>query len=341
MPVFDTVLWDWNGTLLDDAALCCELLNTMLARHGYAPVGSMEAYRQVFCFPIETYYRRAGFDFSRHPFAALADEYMRLYTPRSLGCPLQPDACAVLDALRAQGMRQVMLSASKRENLQQQVEHFGLRSRFDTLLGLSDIYAKSKTEVGLRWLRESGLEAAVLRLSAAGTPVLGVCGGYQMLGEQLCDPAGEESGTPCTLRGLGLLPTTTVFGTEKHLTQTAARAAAVPFAGAALTGYEIHAGRTEVRGSAFCILADGTPEGCVQDGVFGTYLHGLFDTGELTEKLTAFLCKRKGIDPAGAELIPMEQYRQQQFDLLADGVRAALDMPAIYAAMGMQKGDNT
>ena len=144
MPVFDTVLWDWNGTLLDDAALCCELLNTMLARHGYAPVGSMEAYRQVFCFPIETYYRRAGFDFSRHPFAALADEYMRLYTPRSLDCPLQPDACAVLDALRAQGMRQVMLSASKRENLQQQVEHFGLRSRFDTLLGLSDIYAKAK-----------------------------------------------------------------------------------------------------------------------------------------------------------------------------------------------------
>ena len=341
MPVFDTVLWDWNGTLLDDAALCCELLNTMLARHGYAPVGSMEAYRQVFCFPIETYYRRAGFDFSRHPFAALADEYMRLYTPRSLGCPLQPDACAVLDALRAQGMRQVMLSASKRENLQQQVEHFGLRSRFDTLLGLSDIYAKSKTEVGLRWLRESGLEAAVLRLSAAGTPVLGVCGGYQMLGEQLCDPAGEESGTPCTLRGLGLLPTTTVFGTEKHLTQTAACVTTEPFAGAKLTGYEIHAGRTEVRGSAFCILADGTPEGCVQDSVFGTYLHGLFDTGELTEKLTAFLCKRKGIDPAGAELIPMEQYRQQQFDLLADGVRAALDMPAIYAAMGMQKGDNT
>ena len=193
----------------------------------------------------------------------------------------------------------------------------------------------------LLWLRQCGLEAAISKLAQRGTPVLGVCGGYQMLGEQLCDPAGEESGTPCTLRGLGLLPTTTVFGTEKHLTQTAACVTTEPFAGAKLTGYEIHAGRTEVRGSAFCILADGTPEGCVQDGVFGTYLHGLFDTGELTEKLTAFLCKRKGIDPAGAELIPMEQYRQQQFDLLADGVRAALDMPAIYAAMGMQKGDNT
>ena len=193
----------------------------------------------------------------------------------------------------------------------------------------------------LLWLRQCGLEAAISKLAQRGTPVLGVCGGYQMLGQTLADPEGTESGRPQTLHGLGLLPTTTVFGTEKHLTQTAACVTTEPFAGAKLTGYEIHAGRTEVRGSAFCILADGTPEGCVQDGVFGTYLHGLFDTGELTEKLTAFLCKRKGIDPAGAELIPMEQYRQQQFDLLADGVRAALDMPAIYAAMGMQKGDNT
>ena len=192
-----------------------------------------------------------------------------------------------------------------------------------------------KTMDDLRWLRQSGLEAAVLKLAAGGTPVLGVCGGYQMLGETLSDPEGEESGTPCTLRGLSLLPTSTVFNAEKHLTQTEAVAAAGPFSGAKLTGYEIHAGRTEVRGEGFCRLADGTAEGCVRGNVFGTYLHGLFDTGELTEKLTAFLCKTKGIDPAGADLIPMEEYRQQQFDLLADGVRAALDMDAVYAAMGL------
>ena len=193
----------------------------------------------------------------------------------------------------------------------------------------------------LLWLRQSGLEPALLKLAARGTPVFGVCGGYQMLGETLADPMGSESGRPQTLRGLGLLPTRTVFTAQKRRTQTHATAAAGPFAGAALTGYEIHTGRTEVQGLPFCTQADGHPEGCVQGDVFGTYLHGLFDTGELTEKLTAFLCKRKGIDPAGAELIPMEQYRQQQLDLLADGVRAALDMPAIYAAMGMQKGDNT
>ena len=157
-----------------------------------------------------------------------------------------------------------------------------------------------------------------------------------MLGETLADPEGTESGTVQTVRGLGLLPTHTVFTGQKHRTQDTAAVTAAPFAGAALTGYQIHTGRTEVQGVPFCTLADGTPEGCVQDNVFGTYLHGLFDTGELTEKLVALLCRRKGIAPDSAALIPMEQYRQQQFDLLADGVRGALDLDAVYAAMGLE-----
>ena len=188
----------------------------------------------------------------------------------------------------------------------------------------------------LLWLRQSGLEAALLKLAANGTPVLGVCGGYQMLGETLADPEGTESGTAQTVRGLGLLPTHTVFTGQKHRTQDTAAVTAAPFAGAALTGYQIHTGRTEVQGVPFCPLPDATPEGCVQDNVFGTYLHGLFDPGELTEKLVALLCRRKGIAPDSAALIPMEQYRQQQFDLLADGVRGALDLDAVYAAMGLE-----
>ena len=138
----------------------------------------------------------------------------------------------------------------------------------------------------LLWLRQSGLEAAVLKSAAGGTPVLGVCGGYQLLGETLDDSQGTESGHPQTLRGLGLLPTRTVFTAEKRRAQVTATAAA-PFAGAALTGYEIHTGRTAVNGAPFCRYADGTPEGCVQNAVFGTYLHGLFDSGELTEQLAA------------------------------------------------------
>ena len=168
-------------------------------------------------------------------------------------------------------------------------------------------------------------------------PLLGVCGGYQMLGQTLADPDGTESGRAQTLRGLGLLPTRTTFTARKRRAQVTAEATAAPFAGAALTGYEIHTGRTEVEGLPFCTQADGTPEGCVQDTVWGTYLHGLFDTGELTEKLVAALCARKGIAPDTAALMPMEQYRQQQFDLLAEGVRKALDMDAVYAAMGLAR----
>ena len=158
-----------------------------------------------------------------------------------------------------------------------------------------------------------------------------------MLGQQLDDPTGSESGRVQSLRGLGLLPTRTVFSEQKRRTQVAATVTAESFAGAKLTGYEIHTGRTVVEGTPFDTLADGQPEGCINGSVFGTYLHGLFDTGELTEKLTVFLCKQKGIAPEAAALVPMEQYRQQQFDLLADGVRGALDMAAVYRAMGMER----
>ena len=192
----------------------------------------------------------------------------------------------------------------------------------------------------LLWLRQCGLEAAVQKLAASGTPVLGVCGGYQMLGETLADPAGTESGRSQTVRGLGLLPIQTVFTDAKHRTQDTATVTAPQLAGAALTGYQIHTGRTAVQGVPFCRLADGSAEGCVKDNVAGTYLHGLFDTGELTEKLVQLLCSRKGISPASAPLLSMQEYRQQQFDLLADGVRRALDMNALYAAMGLE-GRNT
>ena len=204
-------------------------------------------------------------------------------------------------------------------------------------LGMPDLIilpGTKNTVNDLLWLRQCGLETAVQKLARRGTPVLGVCGGYQMLGGMLDDSAGTESGRPQTLRGLELLPTRTVFTLEKRRAQVTATAAA-PFAGAALTGYEIHTGRTTVEGAPFCTLADGTPDGCVQGSVFGTYLHGLFDSGELTEKLAALLCRRKGLAPETAAQLTMQAYREQQFDLLADGVRRALDMPAIYAAMGL------
>lgn len=187
------------------------------------------------------------------------------------------------------------------------------------------------TMADLLWLRQNGLEAAVCKLASAGIPILGVCGGYQMLGRKLSDPSGSEGGGE--MYGMGLLPVETVFCDRKTRTRMLAEVVASPFAGAKLDGYEIHTGKTTVDGAPFCILQNGQPDGCVSGNVYGTYLHGLFDTGSLTAKLAQFLCRCKGIDCEQAAPVSHHDYQQQQFDLLADGMRRALDMRAIYAMM--------
>ena len=185
----------------------------------------------------------------------------------------------------------------------------------------------------LLWLRQSGLEAAILKLASGGTPVLGVCGGYQMLGTALHDPVGVERAGGGSMRGMGLLPVETTFAGEKSRTRTTAAVVTGPLAGTRLEGYEIHMGRTEVQGDAFCILDGGQPDGCAQGSVWGTYLHGLFDSGELVEKLAELLCRRKGLQPEAIEVVSHAVYQQRQFDVLADGVRKALDMEKIYQVM--------
>jgi len=186
----------------------------------------------------------------------------------------------------------------------------------------------------LLWLRQNGLEMRIKKLAAGGTPVLGVCGGFQMLGEKLADPEGAEGGGE--LMGMGLLPCSTVFSKEKALTRVKGQVEAAPFAGAALEGYEIHMGRTGTAGAApFCILSDGRPDGAVQGNVFGTYLHGLFDTGELTERLAAWLLARKGLAPDNIHPETHREHQERQFDILAGAVRRSLDMEAVYRAMGL------
>jgi len=159
----------------------------------------------------------------------------------------------------------------------------------------------------LLWLRQNGLEAAVKKL-AVHTPVLGICGGYQMLGERLSDPEGVERGGE--MAGLGLLPCETVFLPEKRRTQVR---------NGEVEGYEIHMGRT----------AGPSAKG----HVFGTYLHGLFDTGAATEQLADWLLSRKGLPPARFRPKSHRDYQEEQFDRLAEAVRNSLNMEKIYEIM--------
>jgi adenosylcobyric acid synthase len=132
---------------------------------------------------------------------------------------------------------------------------------------------------------------------------------------------------------MGLLPVDTVFTADKSRTRVQGKVKAEPFAGVQLDGYEIHMGVSTVKGDPFCHLSNGKEDGCCKGNVFGTYLHGLFDTGELTETLIRWLAERKGIDPGEMTIIPHETYVQQQYDILAEEVRKVLDMDKIYEIM--------
>lgn len=174
----------------------------------------------------------------------------------------------------------------------------------------------------LLWMRQNGLEAAVQKHAAKGKPVLGICGGFQMLGRSIRDPLGVEHGGQ--INGMGLLPLETEFAGEKTRTRTQGVLDRVdgPLAslsGQPFDGYEIHMGLT------------GTDRNLVNwKNVYGTYLHGIFDRPETTQALISALMREKGMDPAAVKALDIAAYKQQQYDILADGLRRSLDMDEVY-----------
>ena len=190
------------------------------------------------------------------------------------------------------------------------------------------------TIADLRWLRESGLEAAIKKLAARGTAIMGICGGYQMLGMRISDLEGAEGGGE--IGGMGLLPVETEFVREKHRTRVSATARNVggifaPLSGTGLEGYEIHMGRTTLPEGAepFLQLSNGMEDGCQAGNIYGSYLHGFFDTEACREAVLGALAAQKGISLQG-DAFDLKAYKEQQYDLLAKGVRENLDMALIY-----------
>lgn len=188
----------------------------------------------------------------------------------------------------------------------------------------------------LLWMRQNGLEALVKKAAERGVPVLGVCGGYQMLGQTLSDPEHTEMGG--TLQGLGLLPIDTVFYAEKTRLQSRGAVCELSgvfsgLSGAALTGYQIHMGQSvpNAEVAPFVRFSDDTEDGVVYRNVCGTYLHGLFDS-ELASRLADLLLLRKGISPEESKTVILDAaaFHQTQYDILAKALRDHLDMDALY-----------
>lgn len=188
----------------------------------------------------------------------------------------------------------------------------------------------------MRWLRESGMEASISRRNAV---IFGICGGYQMLGEEILDEHGVESGN---IRGMGLIPMTTSFEEEKERTRVSGQILSCEgllhsLSDLKLEGYEIHMGQSTFHGEhqSLTTIYDtitGTQkqEGYASEKVYGTYVHGIFDQHEIAEAIVTSLAKRKGLDHASFHVLNYQEYKETQYDKLADELRAVLDMDAIY-----------
>ena len=177
----------------------------------------------------------------------------------------------------------------------------------------------------------------MLRFSHAGGPVLGICGGYQMLGEELSDPLSVEQGG--TLRGMGLLPVKTVFTEQKTRTRVSGAFGAVGGVLASLShqpfeGYEIHMGESTggapLTGFANELSGEAHPDGCQQGSVYGTYVHGILDHDDVAGAVIRALAEKKGIDPALLGKVSGAEHKERQYDLLAQTLREHMDMKTIY-----------
>ncbi|MBQ1510660.1 MAG: cobyric acid synthase [Selenomonadaceae bacterium] len=206
--------------------------------------------------------------------------------------------------------------------------------------------SKNTTE-DLLYLRESGLEKAIKELKAKGVPVIGICGGYQMLGEAIMDPLHMESDHD-SVRGLGLLPMKTTFSDKKLTSQVTVDCPGLDFLGqcirgTSLRGYEIHMGQTEFAPDAKhplritqkagkeCDRQEGLAS---EDGlVFGTYVHGIFDNDEFRRGILNALRQRKGLEPL-ANTHNTEAEKQHSYNRLAAVVRESLDMEKLREIMG-------
>ena len=193
----------------------------------------------------------------------------------------------------------------------------------------------------LLWMRQNGLEAAVLKAAAAGKVIFGVCGGFQMLGDTLSDPLHVEAGG--TIKGMGLLPMDTVFAGEK--TRTRAEGAfgktegvLAGIEGTRIEGYEIHMGETvrKEETEAFTFIDDQNRadsdklDGAQKGNVYGTYVHGIFDKEEVAERIVEALAKNKGIAMEQIHGVDYQTFKETQYDILADALREHLDMKKIY-----------
>ena len=191
----------------------------------------------------------------------------------------------------------------------------------------------------LNWLKQHGIADEIIRHSRKGGMVIGICGGYQMLGQSLHDPLHTESRIP-EMAGLGLLDFSVTFNAEKTTVQAngvvdCAEGWLSELNGVLLDGYEIHSGvNTFGEGCVPFLRLNGRSEpdsvANARGNVIGSYLHGIFDSGSFWRALVNHVRSEKGLDAIDGAILTMQEFRAREFDRLATIVRQNLDMDSVY-----------
>lgn len=219
------------------------------------------------------------------------------------------------------------------------LEQYGLRYVSSVKeLGNPDLIilgGTKNTVADMRWLNETGLKAAIQKLAERGTDIFGICGGYQLMGERITDSEGVENGID-TIEGLCLLPVETDFYIQKTTRQVCGKA----YNGETVTGYEIHQGQSTVKGGKAFSVIDGREEGCVLNNCVGTYIHGVFDETNFREKYIKTIFDKKGIS-FDEKTIDIKEYKESQYNKLADLIRENMDMDKIYEILENKEQDYT
>ncbi len=151
------IIWDWNGTLLNDNWLSIRAINILLAKYGL-PLITKEKYLEIFTFPVIEYYKKLGFDFDKTPFSIVGTEFIKEYTECMFEVDLQDGAKESLNYFHKIGISQSLLSAAKQQMLDKLIDHYKLNKYFVKILGINNHYADSKLHIGEAWVEELQLE---------------------------------------------------------------------------------------------------------------------------------------------------------------------------------------
>lgn len=154
--MYKYVIWDFNGTILDDLDLCLDLLNQMLVKQNKQPL-SVSRYKEVFGFPIKDYYIEAGLSFDTESFDDMSQFFIKHYQPASFSCKIHSGVIDTLIALQKLGIKSIILSASQTDNLIEQTKVLGIHDYFEYIVGTDNIKGQGKVERGNELMKQTGI----------------------------------------------------------------------------------------------------------------------------------------------------------------------------------------